>query len=394
MDDEITIIDCGTGEVVIEVRETLQSLWQSKTFHTYIVYPLFLFALVTTSVIVFVPEFLFIFIMTTITIFVVPISLNIFGLFYRKVRISITPTEKRYRQISIKSYFQIANYYDIPLTSQSHTLNYWVSATVKYEGLNDKISDSIIKIPSTDNKEIRIWVNTYPETLRETINKILSSQKSKLINKSKTKQGVVLDVENNNSLSIIDILNAISNASFRITRINDSHLTFDKKMSYEFSTFWHLFGGTFFVGLGLQGISFAAFLARTSGSLGIIALISIILIFFLSTALIFRGVYIIVKRLITAVLRQIVRFDNISQVITLEEHFPIYKSTQKYFWEKAEFSIEKPRNAEDYLEDKKVLVLTLQKAGHPAKRVELFKHENEQYLQRLRDYIWEFYREL
>lgn len=26
-------------------------------------------------------------------------------------------------------------------------------------------------------------------------------------------------------------------------------------------------------------------------------------------------------------------FDNISQVITLEEQFPIYKSTQKYFWE-------------------------------------------------------------
>ncbi len=398
MDDKITIIDHGTGEVVIEVRETIESLWKSKTLHTYIVYPLFLFALVTTSAIVFVHEFLLIFIMTTITIFVVPISLHIlFGLFYRKVRISITPAEKRYRQISIKSYFEIANYYDIPLTSQSHTLNYRAGATVEYERLNDKISDSIIKIPSTDNKEIRIWVNTYPETLQRTINKILSSEKFKLVAKSKIKQGVLLDVENDNSLSIIDILNAISNASFRITRINDNHLTFDKKMSYQLSTFWHLFGGTFFVGLGLQGIDLAAFLARilprTLGSLEIIQLISIILIFFLSTASIFRGVYIIVKRLITAVLRQIVRFDNISQVITLEEHFPIYKSTQKYFWEKAEFSIEKPRNAADYLEDKKVLVLTLQKAGQPAKRVELLKHENQQYLQQLRDYIGEFYRE-
>lgn len=328
-------------------------------------------------------------------------SLNIFGLclFYRKVRISITPTEKRYRKISIKSYFQIANYYDIPLTSQSHTSNYWLSATVTYERLNNKISDCIIKIPSTDNKEIRIWVNIYPETTQKIINKILSSklssEKLELEAKSKIKQGVVLDVENDSSLSIIDILNAISTAGSRITRINDYHIAFDRKILHEFNTFWHLFGGTFLVGLGIQGISSVSFLATLSITVGneAIELLIFINVFVLSTALIFRGVYIIVKRLITAVLRQVVHLDNISQVITLEEQFPIYKSTQKYFWEKAEISIEKPRNAKDYLEDKKVLVLTLQKAGQPAKRVELFKHENEQYLQQLREYIWEFYRE-
>jgi hypothetical protein len=191
----------------------------------------------------------------------------------------------------------------------------------------------------------------------------------------------------------------INPASCGIVRKNN-HLIFDNKKSYEFNTFWHILGGTLLISLGLW------ILAVISKSLGILIPpepelsigssigYSLVLICFTSaTALVFRGVYIIVKRLITGVLYQIVRFDNISQLITLEEHFLTYKSAQKYFWEKAELLIEKSQNDEDYLKDKKVLVLTLQKAGQPARRVELFKHQNEEYIQQLRDYILEFHQE-
>jgi len=285
--------------------------------------------------------------------------------------------------------------------NQSGTCAYGAIAFYETKG-RGKSTTFIITIPCADSKKIRIWITYYPETLTKIINKILLLKKSESVAKSEVREDPVLNAENNYSTSIIDLLSMINPASCGIVRKNN-HLIFDNKKSYEFNTFWHILGGTLLISSGLWILAGIAGISKSLGilippepelSIGSSIGYSLVLIYFtLATALVFRGVYIIVKRLITAVLYQMVWFDNISQVITLEEQFPIYKSTQKYFWEKAELLIAKPQNAEDYLKDKKVLVLTLQKAGQPARRVELFKHQNEEYIQQLRDYILEFHRE-
>ena len=377
MGEGITISDRGNGETVIEVRE---ALWQFLTF--FLIFPLPTFALLPSA-----------FVVSIIILF-----LLIPKLFCRKVIIAFTPNGEKHCEISTKSYFQIGGYLRFMFASQSGTCAYGAIAFYETKG-RGKSTTFIITIPCADSKKIRIWITYYPETLTKIINKILLLKKSESVAKSEVREDAVLNDENNYSTSIIDLLSMINPASCGIVRKNN-HLIFDNKRSHTFSTFWHILGGTLLISLGLW------ILAGISKSLGILIPpepelsigssigYSLVLICFTSaTALVFRGVYIIVKRLITAVLYQMVWFDNISQVITLEEQFPIYKSTQKYFWEKAELLIAKPQNAEDYLKDKKVLALTLQKAGQPARRVELFKHQNEEYIQQLRDYILEFHRE-
>ena len=380
MGEGITISDRGNGETVIEVREALWQLFESIP------------EILTFFLIFLLPTFFFLpiaFVVSTIILF-----LLIPKLFCRKVIIAFTPNGEKHCEISTKSYFQIG-YLKFMFANQSGTCAYGAIAFYETKGQGK----FIITIPCADSKKIRIWITYYPETLTKIINKILLLKKSESVAKSEVREDAVLNAENDYSTSIIDLLSMINPASCGIVRKNN-HLIFDNKRSHTFSTFWHILGGTLLISLGLW------ILAGISKSLGIlippepelsigssIGYSLVLICFTLATALVFRGVYIIVKRLITAVLYQMVWFDNISQVITLEEQFPIYKSTQKYFWEKAELLIEKSQNDEDYLKDKKVLVLTLQKAGQPARRVELFKHQNEEYIQQLRDYILEFHRE-
>jgi len=385
MDEAITISDRGNGETVIEVREALWQLSESIP------------EILTFFLIFLLPTFVFLpiaFVVSTIILF-----LLIPKLFCRKVIIAFTPNGEKHCEISTKSYFQIG-YLKFMFANQSGTCAYGAIAFYETKG-RGKSTTFIITIPCADSKKIRIWITYYPETLTKIINKILLLKKSESVAKSEVREDAVLNAENDYSTSIIDLLSMINPASCGIVRKNN-HLIFDNKKSYVFNTFWHLLAGTLLISLGLwilAGISKSLALGilippEPELSIGSSIGYSLVLICFTSaTALVFRGVYIIVKRLITGVLYQIVRFDNISQVITLEEQFPTYKSTQKYFWEKAELLIAKPQNAEDYLKDKKVLALTLQKAGQPARRVELFKHQNEHYLQQLRDYIVEFYRE-
>jgi len=383
MGEGITISDRGNGETVIEVREALWQLFESIP------------EILTFFLIFLLPTFFFLpiaFVVSTIILF-----LLIPKLFCRKVIIAFTPNGEKHCEISTKSYFQIG-YLKFMFANQSGTCAYGAIAFYETKG-RGKSTTFIITIPCADSKKIRIWITYYPETLTKIINKILLLKKSESVAKSEVREDAVLNAENDYSTSIIDLLSMINPASCGIVRKNN-HLIFDNKRSHTFSTFWHILGGTLLISLGLW------ILAGISKSLGIlippepelsigssIGYSLVLICFTLATALVFRGVYIIVKRLITAVLYQMVWFDNISQVITLEEQFPIYKSTQKYFWEKAELLIEKSQNDEDYLKDKKVLVLTLQKAGQPARRVELFKHQNEEYIQQLRDYILEFHRE-
>ena len=383
MGEGITISDRGNGETVIEVREALWQLFESIP------------EILTFFLIFLLPTFFFLpiaFVVSTIILF-----LLIPKLFCRKVIIAFTPNGEKHCEISTKSYFQIG-YLKFMFANQSGTCAYGAIAFYETKG-RGKSTTFIITIPCADSKKIRIWITYYPETLTKIINKILLLKKSESVAKSEVREDAVLNAENDYSTSIIDLLSMINPASCGIVRKNN-HLIFDNKRSHTFSTFWHILGGTLLISLGLW------ILAGISKSLGIlippepelsigssIGYSLVLICFTLATALVFRGVYIIVKRLITAVLYQMVWFDNISQVITLEEQFPIYKSTQKYFWEKAELLIEKSQNDEDYLKDKKVLVLTLQNAGQPARRVELFKHQNEEYIQQLRDYILEFHRE-
>ena len=383
MGEGITISDHGNGETVIEVREGSRQLFESIP------------EILTFFLIFLLPTFVFLpiaFVVSTIILF-----LLIPKLFCRKVIIAFTPNGEKHCEISTKSYFQIG-YLKFMFANQSGTCAYGAIAFYETKG-RGKSTTFIITIPCADSKKIRIWITYYPETLTKIINKILLLKKSESVAKSEVREDAVLNAENDYSTSIIDLLSMINPASCGIVRKNN-HLIFDNERSHTFSTFWHILGGTLLISLGLW------ILAGISKSLGIlippepelsigssIGYSLVLICFTLATALVFRGVYIIVKRLITAVLYQMVWFDNISQVITLEEQFPIYKSTQKYFWEKAELLIEKSQNDEDYLKDKKVLVLTLQKAGQPARRVELFKHQNEEYIQQLRDYILEFHRE-
>ena len=277
---------------------------------------------------------------------------------------------------------------------QSKKYDYFkVHALSEYERrANSKKSTIALTIITDDDEKIRIWVNKYHYELKKLINKILSSDYSQKAPNSETALNKESDIENYYSPSIIASLSAINPASCSIFR-QDNQLVVANKKSNNFITLGHLLGGIFLGGWGFWGIT--VYFASGLFDHGIpdnFAVVSLLFITFFSV-LMFGGVYIIVRRLIAAVIYQTVCFDNISQVIILEEQFPIYKSTQKYFWEKAELSIEKPQNAEDYLNDKKVLVVTLQKSGQPARSVELFKHQNEQYLQQLRDYILEFYRE-
>ncbi len=381
MGEGITISDHGNGETVIEVREGSCQLFESalEILKFFLIFLFLTFALLPSA-----------FVVSIIILF-----LLIPKLFCHKVIIAFTPSGEEYCEISTKSYFQIGGYLRFMFASQSGTCAYGAIAFYETKGQGK----FIITIPCTDSKKIRIWITydseIYPETLKEIIYKTLLLKESESVAKSEVKEDTAL----NYSTSIIDLLSMINPASCIIVRKNN-HLIFDNKKSYVFNTFWHFLGGTLLISLGLW------ILAGISKSLGILippepelSIVSsigyslVLICFTLATALVFRGVYIIVKRLITAVLYQMVWFDNISQVITLEEQFPIYKSTQKYFWEKAELLIEKSQNYEDYLKDKKVLVLTLQKAGQPARRVELFKHQNEEYIQQLRDYILEFHRE-
>ena len=383
MGEGITISDRGNGETVIEVREALWQLFESipEILEFFLIFLFLTFALLPSA-----------FVVSIIILF-----LLIPKLFCRKVIIAFTPNGEKHCEISTKSYFQIG-YLKFMFANQSGTCAYGAIAFYETKG-RGKSTTFIITIPCADSKKIRIWITYYPETLTKIINKILLLKKSESVAKSEVREDAVLNAENDYSTSIIDLLSMINPASCGIVRKNN-HLIFDNKRSHTFSTFWHILGGTLLISLGLW------ILAGISKSLGIlippepelsigssIGYSLVLICFTLATALVFRGVYIIVKRLITAVLYQMVWFDNISQVITLEEQFPIYKSTQKYFWEKAELLIEKSQNDEDYLKDKKVLVLTLQKAGQPARRVELFKHQNEEYIQQLRDYILEFHRE-
>jgi hypothetical protein len=385
IEEGITISDHGNGETVIEVREGSCQLFKSPEILKFFLIFLFLtFALLPSAFVV--------------SIIIIILFLLIPKLFCRKVIIAFTPSGEKYCEISTKSYFQIGGYLRFMFASQSGTCAYGAIAFYETKGQGK----FIITIPCTDSKKIRIWITYYPETLTKIINKILLLKKSESVAKSEVREDAVLNAENNYSTSIIDLLSMINPASCGIVRKNN-HLIFDNKKSYVFNTFWHILGGTLLISSGLWILAGIAGISKSLGilippepelSIGGSIGYSLVLIYFtLATALVFRGVYIIVKRLITAVLYQMVWFDNISQVITLEEQFPIYKSTQKYFWEKAELLIAKPQNAEDYLKDKKVLVLTLQKAGQPARRVELFKHQNEEYIQQLRDYILEFHRE-
>ena len=364
IDEAITIIDRDNGETVIEIREAFWLVAQSSNGQ----------------------GFLVLFLIVTFPFFPLMIILLLFipNLFCRTLIVTITSTGKGFCQISTKSSFQIAGC-EISLVDQAKTYDFTAGASLAYErGGKNNAGDFIITIPCVDGEKMRIWVNAYPVTVETIINKILSPEKSESVVKSEIREDTVLDSENDYFPSITALLSAIDPANSSIFR-KDNQLIFNNKNSYKFDTSVHLLVGILLSSVGFWDI----FLA--SRWLDIPQLV--IPLVFLSTALMFGGVYIIVKRLIAAVIYQTVCFDNISQVITLEEQFPIYKSTQKYFWEKAELSIKKPRNAEDYLNDKKVLVVTLQKSGQPARSVELFKHQNEQYLQQLRDSILEFYRE-
>jgi len=388
MDEAITISDRGNGETVIEVREALWQLFESipEILKFFLIFLFLTFALLPSA-----------FVVSIIILF-----LLIPKLFCRKVIIAFTPNGEKHCEISTKSYFQIG-YLKFMFANQSGTCAYGAIAFYETKG-RGKSTTFIITIPCADSKKIRIWITYYPETLTKIINKILLLKKSESVAKSEVREDAVLDVENDYSPSITALLSAINPENYSIL-IKDNQLVFNYKNSYDCNTFGIILGGTGNTVIGFCGIFGASEGMKAlfnSSSQNIytqtpilyqffIFLICIVFIF--STFLIFRGVHSIVKRFITESIYQIVRFDNISQLITLEEHFLTYKSAQKYFWEKAELLIAKPQNAEDYLKDKKVLALTLQKAGQPARRVELFKHQNEHYLQQLRDYIVEFYRE-
>jgi hypothetical protein len=368
MDEAIRIDDRDNGETVIKIREAFWSVAQSSNGQGFLV----LFLIVTF------PFFPF-------TLLMIILLLFIPNLFCRTLIVTITSTGKGFCQISTKSSFQIAGC-EISLVDQAKTYDFTAGASLAYErGGKNNAGDFIITIPCVDGEKMRIWVNAYPVTVETIINKILSPEKSESVVKSEIREDTVLDGENDYSLSITALLSAIDPENFS-TLVKDNQLVVNNKKSYDCNTFGILLGGIGYTVIGFSGIFVSSSGLDIRFNIGFLAY----LVFIFSTALMFRGVHSMVKRFIAEPIYQTVCFDNISQVITLEEQFPIYKSTQKYFWEKAELSITKPQNAEDYLKDKKVLVVTLQKSGQPATRVELFKHQKNEYLEKLRDYIMEF----
>jgi len=94
--------------------------------------------------------------------------------------------------------------------------------------------------------------------------------------------------------------------------------------------------------------------------------------------LIFTGVHTILFKLIATKTNEIVHFNKMAQVVTLEDKFLTYKSTRKYLFEQVELKLEKQHIGDgSYLERTHVVTLFFDAFSPNPRKVELMKTRQE-----------------
>ncbi len=94
--------------------------------------------------------------------------------------------------------------------------------------------------------------------------------------------------------------------------------------------------------------------------------------------LIFSGVHTILFKLIATKTNEIVHFNKMAQVVTLEDKFLTSKSTRKYLFEQVELKLEKQHIGDgSYLERTHVVTLVFDSSSPNPRKVELMKTRQE-----------------
>jgi hypothetical protein len=94
--------------------------------------------------------------------------------------------------------------------------------------------------------------------------------------------------------------------------------------------------------------------------------------------LVLKGIHTIVFKLVATKTAEIVHFNKIAQVVTLENKFLTSRSTQKYLFEQVELKLEKQRIGDgDYLERTYAVVLVFNPTSNNPRKLELMKTRQE-----------------
>ena len=368
MEEKLRIYD-NRDRVIIELKQTLWDLCQS---HISLLFVLtFIFSIAAHAIFSTIFSIIELRLVSRITILsdLLVWLLLIFRLFCRNTSITINRSSKK---IIVKSHYQIAT---LNFGFSERHLSYVSDTTADSEYENNKNSNSVTKVIAeivSGIAQVR-----YSETLERLLTKILSSATDMEFTESEA-DFTLKDNDtprDSHSPLIINTLDTLHYENFSVENIEDQ-LIFIYKIPCKVS----ISLGVFLLGLGL----FCIYLVSRWS----LYLVAISLAIF-PIVLLFRGVYILVKRFLTVISYK-VYLDKMSGLAILEEQFPFYRSSSEYLLEKVELTIEKSQNPEDYLNDQQVLLIALKKAGHPSKQVVLYKHHDTKLLGELRDHIMEF----
>ncbi len=97
-----------------------------------------------------------------------------------------------------------------------------------------------------------------------------------------------------------------------------------------------------------------------------------------AVGLIFKGIHTILFKLIATKTAQIVHFNKMAQVVTVEDKFITSSPTRKYLFEQVELKLEKQQIVDgDFLEVGHAVTLVLDNTGGNPRRVELMKTRQE-----------------
>jgi hypothetical protein len=302
--------------------------------------------------------------------------LLIFRLFCRNTSITINRSSKK---IIVKSHYQIAT---LNFGFSERHLSYVSDTTADSEYENNKNSNSVTKVIAEIVSGIaQVRYSETSETLERLLTKILSSATDMEFTESEA-DFTLKDNDtprDSHSPLVVNTLDTLHYENFSVENIEDQ-LIFIYKIPCKVS----ISLGVFLLGLGL----FCIYLVSRWSPSWSLYLVAISLAIF-PIVLLFRGVYILVKRFLTVISYK-VYLDKMSGLAILEEQFPFYRASSAYLLENVELTIEKSQNPEDYLNDHQVLLITLKKAEHPSRRVVLYEHYDNKFLCELRDCIMEF----
>jgi hypothetical protein len=368
MEEKLRIYD-HRDQIIIELKQTPSDLRQSEEGKT-IISLLSVLTFISSVFIAIFSNILQIIDLSPLDSFL--LMLLIPHLVYCNTSITINRNSKK---IVVKSHYQIAilnfGFSERHLSYASDT-----TADSEYENIeNDENSKPVTRIiPKIVGAE-------YPETIRQALSRLLTKILLNEIETEFTEFEANFTLKDNDtprdshSPLVVNTLDTLHYENFSVENIEDQ-LIFIYKIPCKVS----ISLGVFLLGLGL----FCIYLVSRWS----LYLVAISLAIF-PIVLLFRGVYILVKRFLTVISYK-VYLDKMSGLAILEEQFPFYRASSEYLLENVELTIEKSQNPEDYLNDQQVLLIALKKAGHPSKQVVLYKHHDTKLLGELRDHIMEF----